>query len=450
MTIVPRTLLWRNFLLFALLIVCSQLIAIYIARLNEREPRAKQVAQQVASVVNLSRTALIAVPRERRRFLLTELHRQEGIRIYSADAVEPVGRPAQHPFGKIITREIIQQLGPETQVEFGRGGVPGLWVSFAIEDDTYWVALPRIQVERTLPKQLIIWVGISILLALLGAWLIAWRINRPLQALAASAQSIGKGAQPALLGEDGPEEVRSVIRSFNRMNQDLAQLNQERTVMLAGISHDLRTPLARLRLAVELLEDKTDENQRLGMVQDIADLDAIIGQFLAFVRDTDNEISESVDLNQLVGEIHERYARSGKNIILALGKLPPLKLRPLAIQRLISNLLDNAYRHGGSEVMIETEALSDSVRLAVLDRGPGIPPGQTATALQAFSRLNAARSGQSGAGLGLAIVNQIARMHNGKIELLPRPDGGLEARVNFPIAYNLTLPLGVLPLGIFY
>ena len=434
MTLVPRTLLWRNFLLFALLIVCSQLIAIYIARLNEREPRAKQVAQQAASVVNLSHTALIAVPRERRRFLLTELHRQEGIRIYPADAGEPVGRPAQHPFGKIITREIIQQLGPETQVEFGRGGVPGLWVSFAIEDDTYWVALPRIQVERTLPKQLIIWVGISILLALLGAWLIAWRINRPLQALAASAQSIGKGAQPALLGEDGPEEVRSVIRSFNRMNQDLAQLNQERTVMLAGISHDLRTPLARLRLAVELLEDKTDENQRIGMVQDIADLDAIIGQFLAFVRDTDNEISESVDLNQLVGEIHERYARSGKNLILALGKLPPLKLRPLAIQRLISNLLDNAYRHGGSEVMIQTEALGDSVRLTVLDRGPGIPPGQTATALQAFSRLNTARSGQSGAGLGLAIVNQITRMHNGKIELLPRPGGGLEARVNFPIA----------------
>lgn len=117
MKLVPRTLLWRSFLLFAILIVCSQLIAIYIARLNEREPRAKQVAQQAVSIVNLSRTALIAVPRERRRYLLTELHREEGIRIYPADTGAPAGRQAQRPFGKIMQREIIQHLGPETQVE---------------------------------------------------------------------------------------------------------------------------------------------------------------------------------------------------------------------------------------------------------------------------------------------------------------------------------------------
>ena len=433
MRFVPRTLLWRSFLLFAILIVCSQLIAIYIARLNEREPRAKQVAQQAVSIVNLSRTALIAVPRERRRYLLTELHRQEGIRIYPADTDAPAGRQAQRPFGKIMQREIIQRLGPETQVEFGRQGVPGLWVSFAIEDDTYWVALPRIQVGRSIPQQLILWVGVSILLALLGAWLIAWRINRPLKALAASAQSIGQGAQPAPLAEDGPEEVCTVIRSFNRMNQDLAQLNQERTVMLAGISHDLRTPLARLRLAAELQEGKIDEKQRQGMVQDIADLDAIIGQFLAFVRGTENESSESVDLNQLIQATHERYARSGKQLQLDLGTLPTLRLRPLAMQRLLSNFLDNAYRHGGDDITVKTEAYADGVRLSVLDRGPGIPPELATRALQPFSRLDSARSGQSGAGLGLAIVDQIARMHGGRVELLARNGGGLEARVSLPV-----------------
>ena len=433
MKLVPRTLLWRSFLLFAILIVCSQLIAIYIARLNEREPRAKQVAQQAVSIVNLSRTALIAVPRERRRYLLTELHREEGIRIYPADTGAAAGRQAQRPFGKIMEREIIQRLGPETQVEFGRQGVPGLWVSFAIEDDTYWVALPRVQVGRSIPQQLILWVGISILLALLGAWLIAWRINRPLKALAASAQSLGQGVQPAPLAEDGPEEVRTVTRSFNRMNQDLAQLNQERTVMLAGISHDLRTPLARLRLAVELQEGKTDEKQRQGMVQDIADLDAIIGQFLAFVRGTENENCESVDLNQLIHATQERYARSGKQLQLDLGTLPALRLRPLAVQRLLSNLLDNAYRHGGDDITVKTEAHANSVCLSVLDHGPGIPPEHATRALQPFSRLDTARSGQSGAGLGLAIVDQIARMHGGRVELLARNGGGLEARVSFPV-----------------
>lgn len=433
MRLVPRTLLWRSFLLFAILIVCSQLIAIYIARLNEREPRARQVAQQAVSIVNLSRTALIAVPRENRRYLLTELHRQEGIRIYPAEAAEAAGRPAQRPFGKIMAQEIIQRLGPETQVQFGRQGVPGLWVSFAIEEDTYWVALPRVQVARTIPRQLLLWVGVSILLALLGAWLIAWRINRPLKALAASAQSIGQGVQPAPLDEDGPEEVRTVIRSFNRMNQDLAQLNQERTVMLAGISHDLRTPLARLRLAVELQEGKTDEKQRLGMVQDIADLDAIIGQFLAFARHAENEPCETLDLNQLIHATQERYARNGNQLTLELGTLAPLPLRPLAMQRLLSNLLDNAYRHGSADATIQTENLGNSIRLSVLDRGPGIPPEQTAAALQPFSRLDAARSGQSGAGLGLAIVAQIARMHGGTLALLPRPGGGLEVRVTLPL-----------------
>lgn len=432
MKLLPNTLLWRSFFLIAALIVCSQLIAISIARLNEREPRAQQIAQQAASIVNLSRTALIAVPRDQRRYLLTELLRQEGIRIYPASADDAPGRLAQRPFVKMIAREIVARLGPDTQVEFGRRGLPGLWVSFAIADDLYWVALPRIPVERALPLKLLIWVGASIVLASFGAWFIAWRINRPLKALAASAQSIGQGAQPALLLEDGSEEIRSVIRSFNQMNQDLAQLNQERTVMLAGISHDLRTPLTRLRLAVELQEGKINETQRAGMVQDIDDLDAIIGQFLAFARGAENEACESVDLNQLINAMHARYARSGKNLSLELNPLPPLQLRPLAMQRLVSNLVDNALRHGGDEITIQTEHVGSEVRLAVLDRGPGIPVAQTQNALQPFSRLNAARSGHAGAGLGLAIVERIAHMHGGKVELLPRKGGGLEARVTLP------------------
>jgi len=433
MTLSPRSLLWRNFLLFALLLICSALIVLTITRLNEREPRAKQIAQQAASIVNLSRTALIAVPRENRRFLLTELHRQEGIRIYPAAADDAPGRQPQRAFGKMLAREIMQRLGPETRVEFGRRGLPGLWVSFAIEDDTYWVAMPRVPIERTLPKQLIAWVGASLVLALFGAWFIAWRINRPLKALAANAQSIGRGGQPAPLAEYGAEEIRSLIRSFNRMNQDLAQLNQERTVMLAGISHDLRTPLARLRLAVEMQEGKTDEKQRAGMVQDIADLDAIIGQFLAFARGAENETSVAGDLNQLITETRERYARSGQQLKLELGALPSLSLRPLAMQRLIANLVDNALRHGGDDITISTEHSGNEICLSVLDRGPGIAPEQAASALQPFSRLNAARSGHAGAGLGLAIVDQIARMHGGKVELLPRAGGGLEVRVSLPI-----------------
>ena len=241
----PQSLLWRTVLLLALLIVTSQLAWIGAVRWLEREPRAQQIAQQAASVVQLTRTALISVQPAKRRFFLMELHRQQGIRIYPAEPGEPVGVQAQRSFFKLVEQEIKQRLGEDTQVSFGRRDVPGLWVSFKIEDDEYWVAMPRVQVARTLPLQWVMWSIVSLTLALIGAWFIASRINRPVQALAQAATKIGLGEAAATIPEQGPAELRSLTRNFNQMNADLIELYQARTVMLAGVSHDIRTPLTR-------------------------------------------------------------------------------------------------------------------------------------------------------------------------------------------------------------
>ena len=425
----PQTLLWRTVLLLALLIVISQLAWFGMVRWLDREPRAQQIAQQAASVVQLTRTALVAVQPAKRRFFLMELHQQEGIRIYPAFPGESAGLQPQRPFFNLVQRHIKQRLGADTQVSFGRRGVPGLWVSFKIEDDEYWVAMPRVQVARVIPLHWIMWVFLSLALALIGAWFIASRINRPVQALAKAAIQIGLGERADPIPEQGPKELRSLTRSFNQMNADLLRLHQARTVMLAGVSHDLRTPLTRLRLAVEMLQGKVDAATQSGMVQDIEDMDAIVGQFLAFARGMESEPLETVDLNQLIEATCARYARSGKPIANELGALPTLALRPLAMQRLLSNLLDNAFNHGNAEVTIQTAHSGNTVTLSVLDRGPGIPAHAVDAALQPFSRLNTARSGQSGAGLGLAIVEHIAHMHGGKLELLARLGGGLEARI---------------------
>lgn len=430
----PQTLLWRTVMLLALLIIISQLTWFFMVRWLEREPRAQQIAQQAASVVQLTRTALIAVQPAKRRFFLMELHQQEGIRIYPAFPGESAGLQPQRPFFKLVQQHIKQRLGADTQVSFGRRGVTGLWVSFKIEDDEYWVAMPRVQVARVIPLQWFMWGILSLMLALIGAWFIASRINRPVQALAKAAARIGLGEQADPLPEQGPAELRTLTRSFNQMNADLLRLHQARTVMLAGVSHDLRTPLTRLRLAVEMLQGKIDAATQSGMVQDIEDMDAIVGQFLAFARGLESEPLETVDLNQLIEATCARYARSGKSIATTLGSLPTLALRPLAMQRLLSNLLDNAFNHGGTEVAIQTAHSGNTVTLSVLDRGPGIPAHAVDAALQPFSRLNSARSGQSGAGLGLAIVEHIAHMHGGKLELLARPGGGLEARITLPAA----------------
>src|SRR5690606_8351475 len=151
-------------------------------------------------------------------------------------------------------------------------GVPGLWISFSIEQDDYWVVIPRFLEERPFPWQWFGWAALVVVLSLLGAYLIAARINQPLSFLVKAANRIRQGEQPPRLPEEGPDEMRQVQRTFNEMAEALARLDSERALLLAGISHDLRTPLARLRLAVEMLPSEVGENVCEGMVQDIADM----------------------------------------------------------------------------------------------------------------------------------------------------------------------------------
>jgi len=196
----------------------------------------------------------------------------------------------------------------------------------------------------------------------------------------------------------------------------------------------LRTPLSRLRLGLELL-DNADRSITEGMVQDIEDMDAIIEQFLDFARDESGEaLDPAADLNAIVRAVVERYARRRRPVSARAGHVPAQPLRPLAIQRALVNLVDNALRHSGTPVEIETRIQGNEIVVAVLDRGPGIPEGQAQRMLQPFTRLESSRSGASGAGLGLAIVQRIAAVHSGRVELLPRSGGGLEARITLPIA----------------
>jgi two-component system osmolarity sensor histidine kinase EnvZ len=179
---------------------------------------------------------------------------------------------------------------------------------------------------------------------------------------------------------------------------------------------------------------ETDQALTAGLVTDLEDIDAIIGQFLDFARDDGGEAVEAeADLNAIVNAVLERYARTGKSVQARVSELPPIPLRPLAIQRLIVNLVENALRYSGTAVEIEVRLLSAGVVIAVMDRGPGIPANETARMLQPFTRLQASRGGATGSGLGLAIVQRIAAMHRGRFELLARAGGGLEARVTLPL-----------------
>ncbi len=433
MKLLPRTLLARVMLLIALLLIVGQYSALKLFDYFERQPRATAAAMQAITVVNLTRAALLASHENRRVALLSELSGKQGVRIYAADMLEEIEPLPADPFIRLVVRKIRERLGKDTLVAVNHFGLPGLWVSFTIGQDDYWVVIPRIQVDRPFPWQWLGWGVLVFLLSLIGAYLIAARISRPLSLLVKAAKRISTGEQPPQLPEEGEDEMREVSRTFNRMAEALMQLDAERALLLAGVSHDLRTPLARLRLSVEMLPDENGSGLKSGMVQDITDMDNIIHQFLDFVRGVEGEPTQMIDLNTILTSLAERHTRTGNKLELKLAPTHLIALRPLAMQRLLGNLVDNAFAYGNGEVTVSTRITAGNLIVSVLDNGPGIPASQMSRLLRPFERLDTARGNEGGSGLGLAIADRIAKLHRGKLALLNRPQGGLEARLTLPL-----------------
>jgi two-component system osmolarity sensor histidine kinase EnvZ len=322
-----------------------------------------------------------------------------------------------------VTRKVKEATGADTRFAYARDGEEGFLVSFFIDEDEFWVMLPRERFELEFGLEWLGW-GLGLLaLALVGAWLIASNLARPLAALTRAAARIGRGEAHQPLAEEGPRELKSLAAAFNRMARDLESMERERAMVLAGISHDLRTPLSRMRLALEMSGARQEE-----MVADVEEIDAIIGQFLDFARGVNEEKSRQ-DLSALMDEVTEHYTRLGKNVSLKRNGAVTLPFARLAVRRAVSNLVDNALRYGREPIELELEKRSGMAVIEVRDRGPGIPADEAERLKRPFTRLHAARSGPPGAGLGLAIVERIARAHNGMLELAPREGGGLIARL---------------------
>jgi len=420
-------------LLIAVLLAIGQFASLRIFEYFEREPRAEATALQAVTVVNYTRASLIASQENLRLALLSELTGKEGVRIYSADFMEEIEPLPEDPFINLVAEKIRERLGTETIITVNHYGIEGLWVSFSIGQDDFWVVIPRIHVERPFPWQWLGWGALVLGLSLAGGYLLAARINRPLNLLVHAAERLRDGERPERLPEDSVTELRAVSSTFNKMADSLAELDAERTLILAGVSHDIRTPLARLRLAVEMLPEKEAGYLKSGMVEDIADMDNIIHQFLDFVRGAEGEPTQMVDINTLLQALHDRQARAGRDLVIELAPTYAVPIKPLAMQRLLDNLVGNAYNYGGGKVRVASKVTANYIVISVFDNGPGIPETHLEKLLRPFERLDTARSNAGGSGLGLAIADRIAKLHNSKLELLNRPEGGLEARLSIPI-----------------
>lgn len=431
MRLAPTSLFGRTALLILAVLILSQAGALVLFRYYNNDHVPVRLANLLIAQIQTVTASFNAVDSDDQPGYMQRLQQGNLLRLLPVSGRAAPGTIAQDTVGRRLTSLLSARLGYPTELRLAPGH---LWIKVRNGSGIYWLMLPRPPHEHPLPWQ---WIGVAALMALLAvtaAFALAWRINRPLRRLTAAASLVGKGAAPPLLNEGGAAELSALSRAFNQMAADLHTLDADRVLLLASVSHDLRTPLARLRLGIEMVADQIDHGVHDGMVQDIEDIDAVVEQFLAYVRDDEGEaVDVDGDLNRVVGAVVERYHRLGSQVTTRLQTLPALPLRPTAMQRLVTNLADNALHYGGGAIEIET-ALEDGMAvLRVLDRGPGIPPERLEAVLQPFTRLEPARSGGGGAGLGLAIVARIAKLHGGAVRLGNRDGGGLEARVVLPV-----------------
>jgi two-component system osmolarity sensor histidine kinase EnvZ len=250
-----------------------------------------------------------------------------------------------------------------------------------------------------------------------------------------AARQVGLGHMPPPLPEEGPDELLRLSQAFNRMSRDLAHNEKERAEILAGISHDLRTPLTRMRLEAEL---SLPEGPALsGMVADITQMDAIISQFLDYARGEGEELVEAGDPNALLESIWQHSQAIQRPLDLKVGDLPFVPMKFRAVSRALGNLVDNAWKYGAPPITLSGRVHEGWLELSVEDSGAGIPATETERLKQPFTRLETARSGASGTGLGLAIVERVARSHGGSLELTAGPEGkGLLATLKLPLRRN--------------
>lgn len=427
--LLPRSFFARTLLLVLLTLLFSKILTLVYLMSNEDLLVDRQYSHGTAMMVHAYWTS---GPEAR-----NDLKRLTGMRLVHRSQVPP--GEVHWPYSGVFTRQLRDELGDSTQIRVQTQEHPAIWVHQPSYGD-YWLKVPLY--AHPLRGQrlglVMTWLALIVMLSTATAWMFMRQLNRPLKTLERAAQRIGQGHSVRLLDTSAPAEIAEVYRAFNQMAQDVEQANSDRALLLAGVSHDLRTPLTRMRLSTELMAGVEPELTE-GMIRDIEDMDAILDQFMAYIRDGSAEPVEPCDLNELISEVVAPLNMAEPRVALYLQPLPELALRRLSVKRMLTNLVENALNHGveGVEVTshLERSSIQPCVVVSVLDRGPGVDQSKGQDLFTPFIRGDRARSTR-GTGLGLAIVKRIADSHGISVQLLNRSGGGTEARLSFPVPHH--------------
>jgi two-component system osmolarity sensor histidine kinase EnvZ len=424
----------RTFFLLALLLAGGIFAWVQTLRALELEPRAVQAAQQIASLVNLSRAALRYSDSINRVAVVKTMTDQESMRVLPREPGDRWEPFEVDRFTRRVGAELRSRLEADTVVASAVNGQAGLWVGFNIEREPFWLQADATRVVPLTPGTWFVWVGIALLATLVGSVSIARLINQPLRDLSFAASRIREGEFDSVLDENTlTSEIREVNMGFNRMARELAKVEEDRAVMLAGISHDLRTPLARLRLEAEM--SVSDEEARQNMALDIEQLDAIIDKFMDYARPGDARLVP-VHLSPLVDKEAATF-RDPREIVITSRLAIDLRVMADEVElgRVFGNLFENARRYGRSTdtgiavVSVSYVRSGPWVIVSVRDQGSGVAPEKLSQLTTPFYRGDAARTAATGAGLGLAIVEKAMQRMGGQFEIDNAPEGGLVAHI---------------------
>lgn len=411
------TLFGRIALLIAAVLVISHFSWLAILRMDRRQQQVDYSVEQMLFQLDSIERALDARPPAKLPSLV------ETADTASADehATVPKGGRSRR-----LVEQFIARLPQGTEVRLEDETTPRIWIKLPSRAD--WIAMPILWVHNPPPdNRLVPGVMLVVGVAIVFALLIAWQLQRPVRDMANAAELLSRQREVPRLRERGPHELRQLIERFNRMVADLARIDQERNTMLAGIAHDLKTPLARLRLRAEML---ADPKAAAGVTRDVDSMQAIVEQFLSFAQ-TSESTARPVPVDRRVNELAASLAEQERQVVLSLGAGEGFRMIATQLDRIIGNLVDNAYAYGKPPVCIATTRTPDGYLLVVEDHGEGIPEADKERVTLPFVRLDPARGGNAHSGLGLAIVDRLVRQAGGRLNLVNAHGGGFRVEMLF-------------------
>ncbi|WP_299017397.1 two-component system sensor histidine kinase EnvZ [uncultured Photobacterium sp.] len=439
MRIFPRSTFTRTLILLAGLLIASQIFS-YLAVLNYALlPSLQQFNRILAYEVRLMLKEDVELADGETFHLDTPVRRrlleQLGVTLHP-DSIPQNQEYLQATEIEYLSEEMTRALETPTKVSLVLGADSYvLWMKCeAMPGFLMRIPLSELQEDDFAP--LFQYSLVIALMVIAGGWLFIRIQNRPLVALEKAALLVARGETPPHLPEKGASEIRAVTKSFNRMSEGIKQLEEDRALLLAGVSHDLRTPLTRIRLATEMMSPD-DSYLAESMINDTEECNEIISQFMDYLKSTKKQEEEALNLNSLLQEVAETEGGYEHEIELALDDIPRVvHVNGVAIKRSVANLVTNALRYGNGWVRIASGVTADrkTAWYCVEDDGPGIEPEQVTKMFQPLTRGDTARGCESeGTGLGLAIVKRIIDQHEGTISVTNRHAGGLKVQVNLPL-----------------